>query len=329
MNKMISSFAMLILLAAAGAQAEVKFLPLKPGVTGYQALPDLASVEAMAPLSPADRAAIKATDLKNYTQEQLDQLYARLTSGPIPVGDYHGTVLAKHPLITMVSNIALKKATAMGLTGFITKAALNGICGSESKDECLAEFLWSGKRFYAPNEYGEIQLRNAVSPVLQNPLLLKKAGLGMMSAPLSQFPLQVFNRSPRLMMFPAEVYCGVSLYDTRRESIIIDYAYGDDFKPFIPEVDGLVGRNGSWIRDEIRMVRPGLYLGRAYVDRVFLVNFVLENLATESQIANDGTAAKPDGGFLAGITGLFGKKSNPVDADKAWGSSCWNSNSWQ
>ena len=34
---------------------------------------------------------------------------------------------------------------------------------------------------------------------------------------------------------------------------------------------------GLRIRDEIRMVRPGLYLGRAYVNRAFLLNFTLFN----------------------------------------------------
>jgi hypothetical protein len=31
------------------------------------------------------------------------------------------------------------------------------------------------------------------------------------------------------------------------------------------------------VRDEIRMVRPGLYLGRAYMDHAFILNFVLYN----------------------------------------------------
>jgi len=31
------------------------------------------------------------------------------------------------------------------------------------------------------------------------------------------------------------------------------------------------------VRDEIRMVRPGFYLGRAYTGKVFLLNFTLYN----------------------------------------------------
>jgi len=43
--------------------------------------------------------------------------------------------------------------------------------------------------------------------------------------------------------------------------------------------DSLAGRGGLRIRDEIRMVRPGLYLGRAYANRAFLLNFTLFNAA--------------------------------------------------
>jgi hypothetical protein len=41
--------------------------------------------------------------------------------------------------------------------------------------------------------------------------------------------------------------------------------------------DFLAGRRGLQVRDEIRMVRPGFYLGRAYVNRIFLLTFTLYN----------------------------------------------------
>ena len=78
------------------------------------------------------------------------------------------------------------------------------------------------------------------------------------------------------LLFPAKLYCGQSMLDGRRESIIIDYAYTDDLPGYLEPLDHLVGRNGLRIRDEIRMVRPGFYLGRAYIDRFFAVNFTLE-----------------------------------------------------
>jgi hypothetical protein len=79
------------------------------------------------------------------------------------------------------------------------------------------------------------------------------------------------------LLFPAKLYCGQSLLDGRRESIIIDYAFTDEIAGYRPMPDSLAGRDGFRIRDEIRMVRPGLYLGRAYIDRVFALNFVLYN----------------------------------------------------
>ena len=79
------------------------------------------------------------------------------------------------------------------------------------------------------------------------------------------------------LLFPAKLYCGQSLLDGRRESIIIDYAFTDELPGYRRMPDLLAGRNGFAIRDEIRMVYPGFYLGRAYLDRAFVVNFVLYN----------------------------------------------------
>ncbi len=62
------------------------------------------------------------------------------------------------------------------------------------------------------------------------------------------------------------------------KSIIIDYAYNDDLAAIFHEgTDDWVNRKGLRIRDEIRMVRPGFYLGRAYINRAFLLNFTLLN----------------------------------------------------
>ena len=79
------------------------------------------------------------------------------------------------------------------------------------------------------------------------------------------------------LLFPAKIYCGQSLLDARRESVIVDYSYNDDIDGYRKSPDSLAGRGGLRIRDEIRMVRPGLYLGRAYANRAFLLNFTLFN----------------------------------------------------
>ena len=100
-------------------------------------------------------------------------------------------------------------------------------------------------------------------------------------------------------MFPAKLYCGQSLLDGRRESIIIDYAFTDDLPGYREMPDMLAGRRGFQVRDEIRMVRPGFYLGRAYLGRSFVLNFVLYN----KEIAErDGPGFEKTG---SGATGLL------------------------
>ena len=106
--------------------------------------------------------------------------------------------------------------------------------------------------------------------------ILKKAGL------IKEEPDNPLNKievdgDDQWLLFPAKLYCGQSLLDSRRESIIIDYAFTDEIPGYHEMPDKMAGRDGFAVRDEIRMIRPGLYLGRAYIDRAFVVNFVLYN----------------------------------------------------
>lgn len=295
-----------LLLASASVSAQVKFVPQKnagPHPGHYSGKPNLAFVEATAPLTARDRQSLTTAQLIAMNQEQLDQIYARLPSGPVPAGDFKGTVLIKNEGVIKAEGRLFEALQQKGAWGLIAKLAKSGICSDRSAAECLAEMVWSGKRFYAPDAEGSVQLRNAITPRLQNQLLLRAAGLTSMIGPMQRARPEKFNGEDRLMLFPANVFCGLSLFDARRESVVIDYAYGDDFQPYIPEVDSLFGRNGMWIRDEIRMVRPGLYLGRAYIDRVFFLNFVLENAEAAAQASSQG--------------------------DRAWKNACWSGPSWQ
>ena len=67
----------------------------------------------------------------------------------------------------------------------------------------------------------------------------------------------------------------------------MDYAFSGDIPHYYRKLDKLAGRDGLQLRDEIRMVRPGFYLGRAYTGRVFFLNFILYN----EQLANGETGA--------------------------------------
>src|SRR3546814_2934370 len=118
--------------------------------------------------------------------------------------------------------------------------------------------LWKGKVVYSD----QLLLRNRSEDIrLLQPLV---------GSDLDDIPKTTVNGEDQWLLFPAKLYCGQSLLDSRRESIIIDYAFTDTLPVYREKPDFLAGRNGLKLRDEIRMVGPGFYLGRAYVDRVFL-----------------------------------------------------------
>src|SRR5687767_2157753 len=61
-----------------------------PSGEGYASKIDFARLEHELPLAPADVMKITPENLAAATQEQVDQIYARLTAGPIPDGPYDG-----------------------------------------------------------------------------------------------------------------------------------------------------------------------------------------------------------------------------------------------
>ena len=145
-----------------------------------------------------------------------------------------------------------------GLKGFVVN--LGG-----KKLELVGRTLWKGKVFYRDQRV----LRNRIEDLaILGPLIDGK------TTDLQK--ISVKGRDAWLL-FPARLYCGQSLIDSRRESIVIDYAFSDAIAGYRERPDFLAGRRGLKVRDEIRMVRPGFYLGRAYVDRTFLLNFTLVN----------------------------------------------------
>ena len=145
-----------------------------------------------------------------------------------------------------------------GIKGFVVdrKAA---------KLEHIGEFIWKGKVFYR----SEGVLRNRIED-----LHTLKPIVGPDVERIKKLDV---DGKDAWLLFPAKLYCGQSLLDGRRESVIIDYAFTDDLPGYREMPDVLAGREGLEIRDEIRMVRPGFYLGRAYMKKVFALNFSLYN----------------------------------------------------
>jgi hypothetical protein len=230
---------------------DIKFAPYGEG---YQTKTDFAQVEHDFPLTPADLSKLTPDNLKNYDQEQVDQIYARLTPGPIPDGPYDGGLFFPKGQ----SGERRLSEIVGGLPGLAVEL-------KSVKVEMLGAALWKGKVFYR----NERLLRNRI----EDTTLLKP----LIEGDLAAIPKITVHGKDQWLMFPARLYCGQSLLDSRRESIIIDYFFTDELPGYRQRPDYLAGRNGLQVRDEIRMVRPGFYLGRAYTGKVFLLTFTLYN----------------------------------------------------
>jgi hypothetical protein len=64
------------------------------------------------------------------------------------------------------------------------------------------------------------------------------------------------------LLFPAKLYCGQSLLDSRRESVIIDYAYTDEIEGYRASPDSLAA---PVVRDKIHMIcRFSVFLSRRF-----------------------------------------------------------------
>jgi hypothetical protein len=235
-----------------------------PAGEGYAQKPDFAMVEHDFPLTMDELQKLTPGNLKNFSQEQLDQIYARLAAGPIPDGAFDGDLVfpkgadGDRRLAEIVG----------GLPGLAVELKLHRV-------EDLGRALWQGKVFYRDDRV----LRNRIEDlVLLKPLI---------EGDLSTIQKITVDGKDQWLLFPAKLYCGQSLLDSRRESIVIDYFFTDEIPGYRQKPDFLAGRNGLAVRDEIRMIRPGFYLGRAYAGKVFLLNFMLYN---ESIAERDGPA---------------------------------------
>jgi hypothetical protein len=246
---------------------------------------DFARVEQEFPLARADLMKITPENLTMLSQEQVDQIYGRLTAGPIPDGSHAGNLFfARGDSISPQLDLRTRVEEILG--GIRGRAAGAGI---EALEE-IGRNLWKGKVFYRDRR----ELRNMIenTPLIRS-LTDNPDTVTSMTIPRTGVLGRIFPTDTVWLLFPAKLYCGQSLLDARRESVIVDYNYSDDIEGYRPSPDSLAGRGGLRIRDEIRMIRPGFYLGRAYANRMFLLNFTLYN----AEVADRGEA-----GFAAGGT---------------------------
>lgn len=227
----------------------------------YAAKANFSVIEKLAPLNKASLVAIRAEHLKSVSLEDFNQIYARLQAGPVLKGDFKGAVLQKSPLFSSVKKKLLKSLQIAGPLS----AAVSTVCGQN--EDCLVELIWKGKRFLPKNNFGQIEAQTLI-----------------------RLPLTTAT------LFPMNTYCGISQVDTRKESQIVDGNFADDFASYVPLRDELVTRKQLRITEEYRLLRPGLYLGKVYSNKIFLFNVSIEstsNPSTESKNACfDGTKTR-------------------------------------
>ncbi len=233
--------------------AEPQKQPAYSSEEAYRSKVDFARLEHELPLSLNDLNQITFQNLQAADQEQLDQIYVRLTAGPIPDGVYKGEFSFPRG---ESGHRRISEIIGRNLKGAVVNIKM-------AKLEHLGDAMWRGKVF-------DKNQKIARSRVHDLTVLKELAGEGVGEADKTT----VSDRQ-RGLAFPAKVYCGQSLLDGRRESIVLDYAFSDDIEGYRKKPDALAGRDGFMVRDEIRMVRPGLYLGRAYMGRIFVANFFL------------------------------------------------------
>lgn len=237
---------------------------------------DFDRIEADHPLTAAARAELTPANLTTLNQVELDQLYGRLTAGPIPDGPYRGTIVFAEG--GGPKRLSARLARIPGLALDIKIEQLDH----------LGEALWKGKVFYRDQGL----LRNMID---HEGVVRRIFG----ADPAALRRETILGREVGLL-FPARLYCGESLLDGRRESVIIDYAETDRLDGYIPEIDYLAGRDALRVRDEIRMIRPGFYLGRAYLRETFVLTFTLYNESVaraaieEPEDCWDGRGPRPD-----------------------------------
>jgi hypothetical protein len=240
---------------------------------------DFARVEHEFPLSRADLLALTPANLRTLSQEEIDQIYGRLTAGPIPDGPYQGDLF-------FARGDSLRPRLQEILGGIPGRLAGEKI----ELVERLGRTLWKGKMF---DREGMV-LRNFIEDVKPiEGLIDDPDSLLTAKVPRGGLLGRILPTTSVWLLFPAKLYCGQSLLDGRRESVIVDYLFGDEIEGYRPSPDSLAGRGGLRIRDEIRMVRPGFYLGRAYANRAFLLNFTLYNPEVAEAEADAFAAGEP------------------------------------
>jgi hypothetical protein len=232
------------------AMVSIRFAP--PGT-------DTTRLRTEYPLSDAERAALTPDVLRTFSQDQVDQIYSRLWAGPIPDGPFRGDLFLPRDRhgFSHVRDLPDPAPRLFAKVGTLPV-------------EQLGRALWKGKVFF--RSQGVVRNRIEDAAILK--ALLPDSGT---------IPKLTFDGQTTWLLFPAAASCGDSRFDPTRRSIVIDYAKGPQIEGYRSVPDDLAGPSGLNVRDEIRRVRAGFYLGRAYFGQRFALNFTLLDPASEGK----------------------------------------------
>jgi hypothetical protein len=253
---LLAVFAIAVGCRTAAPPSVLRFAP--PGT-------DLARLRSEFAITNAERLALTPENLKTLSQDQVDQIYLRLTAGPHPDGPYRGDLFFPRD---RDHNARIADVARPGPAFPSHLGAL--------KVESLGRMLWKGKVFFWSQGIlrNRIEQLTVLKPFIDNP---------------ETIPKLTFDGQTTWLLFPAKLSCGESRFDKTRPSAIVDYAKGSEVEGYREIPDKLAGPEALNIRDEVRFIRKGFYLGRAYFGDRFGLNFTLVDPATTAGWPEVGT----------------------------------------
>src|SRR4051812_38912763 len=212
---------------------------------------DAAILRSNYPLTAEERQRLTPGNVKELTQAQIDQIYLRLSTGPMPDGPFRGDLFFPR---------GSHRGERVRDLNVALPPQLDSLAAMPI--EHLGRALWKGKVFFR----AEGILRNRIDDLaILKPLIPDS----------STIPRLTFDGQTTWLLFPAKTSCGASLLEPAQHAIIIDYSKGPEVQGYRDNPDRLAGKDALDIHDEVRLVRPGFYIGRAYFRGQFRLNFTL------------------------------------------------------
>lgn len=255
--RVLSLVAIVAIIAACRTAAPpIRFAP--PGT-------DVPRLRAEFALTDAERLALTPEAMRSLTQDQVDQIYARLSAGPIPDGPFRGDLFFPRDKDgrARISDMTDASPNVLGPAAALTA-------------EELGRMLWRGKVFF--------RTQGIVRNRIEDLLILRP-----IVNDVKTIPRLTFDGQTTWLLFPARLSCGESRFDATRKTIVVDYAQTATIDGYREIPDKLAGPEALNIFDEVRVIRRGFYLGRSYFGPRFALNFTLLDPAVAAGAATTAT----------------------------------------